>query len=268
MAVWVTPALRSWVERLARLSYVTKGILFLSIGWVLLQAVVSRAVIKPNRKEALELWESEPWGWALLAFVTVTFAGHTLWRLLEVWFDPYGKGTSAGGLIYRLTYLLSGISYGALALTAGQLLWSGKAGPDDQKRIWVQQALTHAWGPWLVAGVGGIILLWGLVQGYKGVTGTVVQKLAIDHLPPVWRGLIRVAGCVGFVALAVTLIGIGTHLIRSAWLIDPEQVRNSDDILVELARLGRPLVLLEAIGLQLFGLFMLAMARYFPFKAA
>lgn len=261
---------KTTLETIVRWSYVAKGILFASLGAALLYDAWTLQADKPNRKEILELWSFEPLGKVLLAFAVFVFAGHFIWRLFEAWFDPYAKGNGPGGLVYRLTYLLSGVSYGALVLVAFRLLMQGKAGSSNQKQFMVFESLQSPATRWVPFLVGGIMLLWAVVQAGKGLTGSVVKLLKTDHLPGWVRSLIRVSSFVGFLALAVTLGSVGFSLIQAAWHEDPILVKNMDDVFlgIRLLPFGNVLLHLEALGLLLLGGFMLAMAWYFPFRTA
>lgn len=261
---------KTTLETITRWSYVAKGILFASLGTVLLYDAWTTQADKPNRKEILEFFSFHPLGKVFLAFVAFVFLGHLVWRLFEAWFDPYAKGNGPGGLVYRFTYLLSGISYGALMLVAFRLLFQEKAGSSNAKQYMVFQALQSPATRWVPFVIGGILLLWAAVQAYKGIRGNVLKIMKIDHLPGWGRGLIRVSSLVGFLALAVTLGTVGLSLIQAAWHENPILVKNMDDVFLAIRRLpfGPVLLHLEAIGLLLFGGFMLTMAWYFPFRTA
>lgn len=155
-------------------------------------------------------------------------------------------------------------------LVAFRLLFQEKAGSSNAKQYMVFQALQSPATRWVPFVIGGILLLWAAVQAYKGIRGNVLKIMKIDHLPGWGRGLIRVSSLVGFLALAVTLGTVGLSLIQAAWHENPILVKNMDDVFLAIRRLpfGPVLLHLEAIGLLLFGGFMLTMAWYFPFRTA
>ncbi|WP_266363189.1 DUF1206 domain-containing protein [Tellurirhabdus rosea] len=258
------------VELLARWSYVIKGLLFLFVSVLAWNFALQLGGPHPNRRQVLESWNDTLTGRFLLGFTALFLTGHLLWRLLEAWNDPYEKGRSPGGLIYRLTYLISAISYGALAWTALQLLLHREAGPEHSKKIWIADQIETPGGRWLVGGIGAIMLLWGLVQGYKGLTGAVVKAMDEGQLPPLGKAVGTVCSFGGFLALSVLLSVSGISLIQAAVTRHSEQVKGMNDVIQAISYLpfGHLLVMAEAAGLALFGLFMLLMARYFPFRAA
>lgn len=87
----------------------------------------------PGRQEVLEQLTGNPFGKILIALIALALAGHTVWRIAEIRYDPYEKGTGPGGWLYRLNYVLSAITYASLGFTAIKLLAGEGAGPGNQK---------------------------------------------------------------------------------------------------------------------------------------
>lgn len=261
---------RSTLEQIARWSYVAKAIFFASVAVFTYQLARGLGDKDPSRKQVLEEFMGNPLGQVLLGFIAVTLAAHTVWRLLEIVNDPYKKGTSPGGLLHRFTYLLSGISYATLVITTVKLLIGQGGGSDNGKQIWVAKALQWEGGTWLVTAFGAVFLLWGAMQAKKGITGGPCHSLECEHLAPWMRGAIRVCCTVGFLTYATLLGGVGWYLIRGAWAENPRWVRTTSDLLRSLESLphGPLWMKLAAGGILLFSFFMLAMARYFPFKVS
>ena len=256
------------ITSVTRWSYVVKALLFGSVAVFTYRIAAGFLGPAPNRKQVLEGLVSSRGGQLLLGLIVLALAAHTVWRLVETYQDPYDKGTSPGGLVHRFTYLLSGISYAVLGLTAAQLLLSQDIGFSNGRQFWVATMLGQPWGRWVVGAFGLVLLLWGAVQFYKGVSGTTFRALELDGVAPPLRGAIAVCAFVGFVTYAGVLGGAGWSLLESAWVENSQRVRNLDDLLEGLLQLPRGVLWMKAvaIGLLLFALFMLAMARYFPFK--
>lgn len=245
-----------------------KGILFCGTALFAVRMGLGLSQQEPNRKQVLETLFAQPWGRISLCLITIALAAHTLWRVVETATDPYQKGTSAGGLLHRFTYLLSGLSYGSLAITAFKLLFGKEQGADNPKQLWVAQLLHREGGEWLVVVAGSISILWAMVQLKKSWTPGLFQSLQTEHLGAFWRWLIRLAGGIGLMTQAAILSGIGYYLLRAAWTRNPRHVKNMDDLLEMIMRLpyGTTWLFLLAGGLFLLGLFMFVMARYFPLK--
>ncbi|RIV26991.1 DUF1206 domain-containing protein [Fibrisoma montanum] len=258
------------VELLARVSYVAKALFYGSIATFIFRYRTGLSAPEPNRDEVLKQLTDNPFGKILIALIIVALAGHTLWRLYEIWNDPYKKGKGIGGWLYRLNYLMSAITYASLGVTAFKLLVTNEKGEEDGKKIWVAKLLQFQGGDWLVMLVGGVILIWAGMQVYKAVAGNVYKALKIDHLSGFWKVVLRVSSLAGFLTVGGILGGVGWYLIKGAWIEDPDWVKNMDDLIMALRAVpgGSWLQLVTAVGLVLMALFMLAMARYFPVKTA
>lgn len=264
----VKDASKRGIERLAKGSYVAKAILYGAISVFALQLALKSGGPDPSRKAVLEQLTGNLLGKLLIALIAIALAGHTVWRMLEIWYDPYKKGTGPGGWIYRLNYLLSAVTYASLGTTAVKLLIGNQGGQDNQKQIWVAKLLQIKGGDWFVMAIGGLLLAWAGLQVYKGVSGNVYKSLEKDNLSQFWKTLLRVCCFVGFITLGGILAGTGWYLIKGAWVENPKWVKNMDDLIKALQVFpgGAGLQIAVAGGLMMMAIFMLAMARYFPVK--
>src|SRR5688572_30764456 len=95
---------RPWVVRLARFGYVAKGIVYVVIGLLALQAAVGPGGKMSDGEGALKTILGQPFGWFLLGVLAVGLFGYALWRLVQAFLDPEGKGTDARGLLKRTGY--------------------------------------------------------------------------------------------------------------------------------------------------------------------
>jgi hypothetical protein len=260
-------SLRS-VEWLAKGSYVAKAIFYATIAVFTVTLAVGSQGPDPSRKQVLEHFASNTFGKFLIALMALALAGHTIWRLVEIWNDPYKKGNGPMGWLYRLNYLLSAVTYAGLGWTALLLLTGQGGGEDNQKRLWVTQLLQLPGGDWAIILVSCLFLAWAGLQIYKGLSGCVCHGLDLGEAGTFKRGFLRVCSLVGFVTLGTTLAGTGWYLMKGAWTKNPDWVRNMDDLVKALQRFpgGWGLQVAAALGFFLMAIFMLAMARYFPVK--
>ena len=256
------------VEWLAKGSYIAKAVFYGAIALFTVEYAFGSKGADPNRKQVLEHLTGNAFGKILMACMALALLGHTIWRLVEIWNDPYKKGFGPGGWLYRLNYLLSAITYGSLAFTAVKLLTGQGSGQDNQKQIWVAKLLYIEGGVWLIVLVGGLFMAWAGLQMYKGVSGKVYKSLELDGIGSWGKGVLLVCSFLGFLTVGTTLAGTGWYLLKGAWSENPHWVKNMDDLIKALAKLpgGWWLLLVAATGFAAMAVFMMAMSRYFPIK--
>ena len=151
----------SWVERLARFGYATKGVVYAVVGGLGLAVAIGAGGQTTDPHGALETIGAQPFGQLLLVLVTVGLAGYALWRLFQAVADPDREGTEAKGIAKRIGHGIAALIYLGLAFSAGQLTIAigGRGGsPQD----WTAWLLSQPFGQVLVIGVGAAVALYGV----------------------------------------------------------------------------------------------------------
>lgn len=261
---------RTWeqtVASLTRLSYLTKGILYGCVALFAIQFALGQRGPDPGRKAVLQEFIKTDVGAVVLVLMTISLAGHTVWRMAEIYFDPYKKGKGVLGWIYRLNYFLSGLTYTSLGITAVKLLM-GQADDQNQKQLWVSKILMVKGGDWLIILVGVFLMLWAGLQMYKGISGTVYKSLNKEAFPTWLHGFLWMCNLVGFLTVGGILASTSWYLVKGAWKENPHWVMNMDDLIKSLQAFpgGQWIQITTAVGLTCMAIFMLAMARCFPIK--
>ncbi len=162
----------SWIERLARFGFVSKGVVYGIIGLLAAQAAFGTGGKTTDATGALQSLVQQPFGQFLLMLIAIGLIGYVLWRFVEAIKDPENKGTDAKGLIQRAGYAVNGLIYAGIAYSAVRILLglstnnSGNSPAD-----WTARILAQPFGQWLV-GIGGAFIiglgLWTMVSGNWG----------------------------------------------------------------------------------------------------
>ena len=87
----------SWVERLGRLGYATKGAVYAIVGALALAVAIGAGGQTTDPSGALEMVGEQPFGLILLILIAVGLAGYAFWRLFQAVKDPDREGSDAGG---------------------------------------------------------------------------------------------------------------------------------------------------------------------------
>jgi hypothetical protein len=252
-----------WVERLGRLGYAAKGIVYLLVGVLAAEAAVGAGGAATGSRGAMRHVRMLPLGDVLLVAVAVGLAGSSLWRLVQAVRDTESQGTSPKGLIVRAGYAISGVIHGALAWTAVELVRGLRTRGDEavsrEQTAWL---LSFPHGTWLVCAVGAVVLGVGVAQLVIAARASFVSKLEL--LSARARAWVTWLGRVGYLARGVVLFLIGGFLISAGIHANPRDARGIGGALREISRQpeGRWLFGAVALGLAAYGVLMLAVARY------
>lgn len=261
-----------WIQLLARLGYAAKGVVYLIIGGLAVQAALTRYGRPEGSGGALLVIARQPFGRFLLGIVAVGLSGYVLWRLVQALLDPEHKGTDAKGLATRAGYLISGVLYGAVALEAVRMLTgsSGGGGQNgEQADHWTAMAMSQPLGRWIVGAVGAGVILFGLYEFYRATSADLRKRMDLTSLGGNARTQLVRFGRFGLAARGVVFLIMGWFLIQAAWQYDPQDAQGLAGALGTLQdQPYGPFVLgVVALGLFAYGLFQLAKARYRVIRA-
>src|SRR5687767_1951819 len=105
-------------ERLARLGYASKAVIYGIVGVLAILAVTNRGGTITDTGGALRVVLAQPFGRSLLMLLAVGLCGYAMWRLLDAIADPDHMGASPRGLVSRIGNAVRGCIYGALGVEA------------------------------------------------------------------------------------------------------------------------------------------------------
>ena len=110
---------KPWIERLARLGYAVKGLVYFLIGLLAIQAAIGTGGETTGTEGALKALNRQPFGQAILVLTAVGLVGYALWRLIQAFLDPdHNDSNSPKRIVQRLGYVVSALIYGTLAWEA------------------------------------------------------------------------------------------------------------------------------------------------------
>lgn len=268
-----------WIQWLARFGYAARGVVYLLIGFLALQAAVSVARQPEDSSGALLMVLRQPFGRVLLGVLAVGLAGWVLWRLFQAFADPERLGTGGKGIVKRIGYVISAVLYGGLAVEAVRLLRTGASGGQGGAQAggagagaggeaaadhWTALVMAQPAGRWMIAGVGGVIIAFGVYEMLRAFRADFRRRLDLSSLSAAGERRVILFGRLGMAARAVVFGIIGWFLLRAALEYDPQEARGFQTALQTLEQQGYGQLLLGAVGVGLlcYGLFELAEARY------
>ena len=252
------------IERMVRLGYVVRGIIYLVPGVLALQMALGGPGQSISPLTAIELIGHEPFGRLLLVGIGVGLAGYALWGVIRAVFDPLRKGRSSSGLAQRIGYAISAVAYMGLLVATFQYA-TGPLSHIGPPSDWTAAFVAKPLGAWMVAIIG---LCWivgaGLAQIVSGWRGTFIADLRIERMSRSERRWSERLGRFGIVARGAVFTVIGMLMVAAALRASPGGSAGMGGALIEILRqpFGRTLLAAAAVGLIAFGAFSVMCARW------
>ncbi|MEX2543161.1 MAG: DUF1206 domain-containing protein [Trueperaceae bacterium] len=253
-----------WVAKLARYGYAAKGAVYLVVGWLALQAALGSGGATTDTEGALRAIFRQPLGPFILLLVGVGLFAYTSWRLTQSLLDVENKGRDLRGLIKRTGYLMSGLAYGGLGISAvrqavGLAVEDGRSQED-----WTALVLSHPFGRLLVIAAGGLLAALAINAALVALRGLYRRKLEVDEMSPALRGWAAGLAVCGLLARGVVFGLLAVFFVQAGWDADPDQAGGLSDVLVAVAAQpqGPWLLGVMAIGLVAYGLYAEVEARF------
>ncbi len=240
-------------EWAVRIGYFSRAILYTVLGLI---ALTSMGSIGEGTEGIFQSVKNLPAGTLILWIMVLGLLAYALFRFASPLFDIENEGSDATGWGHRIGHAGSAIGHLALAYSAFQFATSsGGEGGGAQKAA--AGVLSVDLGGIVLGILGLTFFLAAFAQAKKAYTGDFMNRISASA-PDATRWL----GGVGFAARAVVFTVIGWSLVQAGFLSQgSDEVKTLGDALASLSDNGVVFTLV-AIGLLVFGLFSLVLARY------
>ncbi|MCW3030583.1 MAG: hypothetical protein JWM66_716 [Solirubrobacterales bacterium] len=248
---------------LARAGLVARGVVYGVIGVLALKVATGSGGKDTNQQGALQTIAQQSFGKVLLIAVAAGLAGYSAWRLV-VAVVGHGRRERDSGFD-RLRAAASALVYGALCVTAVEIITGGSSGSSSNAPKSATAGVLGWTGGTEIVAIAGIVLIGvGLYQGYKGLARKFLDEADTARMSESVQRAYTAVGIFGHVARAVVFALVGYGLLAAAIDYEPRKAIGLDGALNELARSSYGPVLLGfvATGLIGFALYSLADARY------
>lgn len=266
------------IERMARAGYLTKGILYILLGALSVQAAWQGGKAAGS-EEAARTAATQPFGTVLVAIISVGLFAYAVWKILQALYDTEGKGKDWKGIAQRIGYVFSSVIHVGLGWTCARLalssgssggLSSGGSASSEQSsntsegQLWLDRLLASDFGPALLIAVGVGVLVFGAVQLRTAYSGKFLEPLNMNEASSGERRLIEVSGKVGFTARGLVFLVVGYTLVRGGLAGRAVLGDGVKGALNEIATssAGAVGLFVVSVGLTLYGAFLVAAARY------
>lgn len=254
-----------WVERLARMGYAARGVVYVIVGIIAAQAARGKRGVTDQEGVFGEIL-SRPGGKFMLGLMAVGLLGYALWRFVEAGLDPEHDGAGK-----RALFAVSGVIHVGLALTAVRMaMGTSSGGGGNGAASWTAKVLDAPGGRFLVGIAALGVAAYGVVQLVQAYKAKLDKQLDLSPLSPGARTWAIRAARAGLAARGVVFLVLGFFLLQAARQSDASETRGLGGALDALhdTAYGTWVLGLVALGLIGYGITQLLKARYRRIKPA
>jgi len=239
---------------LVRLGYAARGLVYVLFGYLALSAACDASA---GPEASFDMLQDIPFGSAVLYVTAVGLLAYAVYKLIAAVGDLEHHGSDAKGIAQRIGYFASGLAHTVLAWTAFQFAHGDKqSSAGDGSGQAARTLLSWDLGAAVLGLIGIGFVLGAAFQARSAFTAHFMRTVGAGAPAAVcWIGRI------GHAARAVVFVVMGWSLIRSAWLHSGAEVRGLGGALTSLRENGA-LYTIVALGLLMFGIFSLIVARF------
>jgi hypothetical protein len=253
------------LELLERLGYVVRGALYAVMGFLALKIALATPGGKATDLSGSLVWLiGNPLGKVVLVVTIVGLVAYAIWGFVRAIYDPLHRGRDAKGIMARLGFVTSAVSYLAIALFALHILaGQGAASPDTTQKT-VSTLLTNPLGGAITVVLGVVAMGIGIGQFIEAYRATFAGDLKTSNMSESERDIAVALGRFGMAARGVTFLVIGWFLIQAGLNHAPSKATGfGGAFLFLLAQpYGRWLLGIVALGFVALGLHSFACARW------
>lgn len=238
-----------------RVGYFSRAILYSVLGLI---ALTSAGKIQQGTNGIFQAIEEFPLSTLILWLMVLGLLAYALFRFASPLFDIENNGSDSKGWAKRIGHAGSAIGHIALAYSAYKFAnsGSGSEGSGGAQEA-ASGVLSMEFGGIILGLLGIAFFATAVFQAKKGLSGDFMHRIS-PQAPSATRWL----GGAGYLARAVVFLVIGWSLFQAGFMSGGgDQVKTLGDAVASLAGEG-VIFTLTAIGLLLFGLFSLVLARY------
>jgi Domain of Unknown Function (DUF1206) len=257
-------AANPWLERLERFGYLIRGLVYATIGVLALQLAMGAGGATTSQSGAIAMLGSQPFGKVLLILIVVGLAGYSLWGFIRAIFDPLHRGSDSKGILARIGFAFSGLTYGILIIPPLQSLMNQGSKPASNPADISVVLFNLPFGKWLVVGLGLVWIAIGVGQMYVAYKQDFKKDFQFNKMSASEIKWATRLGQIGYAARGIVFAVIGTIIFQAGLTHNPSQPQGFDTALLKLAQAPNGTLILGgvALGLIAFGIFSALSARW------
>ncbi|HEY8812676.1 MAG TPA: DUF1206 domain-containing protein [Candidatus Dormibacteraeota bacterium] len=249
----------------ARAGYVARGVLYGYMGYAALKIAQTGGSRPADQKASLIAVAGFPLGRFILVAGIVAIAAYSAWGFIRAIYDPLHRGHDPQGIVTRLGFAWSGLSYLVLVFFAFGLLTNGGTGGNaDGMQQMAAKLMSVPAGILLTEAAGLIGLAAGFGQFFEAYRASFKKDEKRGRMSEAEKRITDTLGRAGFVARGVVFALMGWFIFLAARQHNSGKATGFTGIFTFILAqpYGRPLLALVALGIIALGLHSVVLARY------
>jgi hypothetical protein len=249
----------------ARAGYVARGVLYGYMGYAALKIAQTGGSRPADQKASLIAVAGFPLGRFILVVGIAAILAYAGWGFIRAIYDPLHRGRDAQGIVTRLGFAWSGLSYLILGFFAFGLLTSGSSGSqaDGMQQI-AAKLLSAPAGVLLTEAAGLIGVAAGFGQFIEAYRASFKKDEKRSQMSETEKEVTDVLGRAGFIARGIVFALMGWFIFLAGRQQNSAKATGFTGIFTYILAqpYGRPLLALVALGIIALGLHSVVLARY------
>jgi hypothetical protein len=254
-----------YYEYAARAGYVARGVLYAYMGYAALKIAQTGGSQPADQKASLIAIAGFPLGRLILVAGVVAIAAYSIWGFIRAIYDPLHRGSDPQGIVTRLGFAWSGLSYLILAFFAFNLLASGSTGSQaDGMQQMAAKLLSVPAGVLLTEAAGLIGVAAGFGQFFEAYQASFKKDEKRSEMSETEKQVTDALGRAGFIARGIVFGLMGWFIFLAGVDHNSARAAGFTGIFAYILAqpYGRPLLGLIALGIIALGLHSVVLARY------
>ena len=249
----------------ARAGYVARGVLYVYMGYAALKIAQTGGSQPADQKASLIVVAGLPLGKFILMAGIVALGAYSVWGFIRAIYDPLHRGKDPQGIVTRLGFAWSGLSYLILVFFAFGLVTNGGtgSGADGMQQLAAKLMSVPA-GILLTQAAGLIGIAAGIGQLIEAYRAPFKKDEKRAQMTEAEKKVTDVLGRAGFVARGIVFGLMGWFIFLAGGQHNSGKATGFTGIFTYILGqpFGRPLLILVALGIIALGLHSMVLARY------
>ncbi|WP_338813487.1 DUF1206 domain-containing protein [Bernardetia sp. Wsw4-3y2] len=252
------------LEKFAKSGYFMKGVVYLLIGVLATMTAFGLGGQVSGKTGIFQFILQQPFGRILLGIVAVGLFGYTAWRWTQAFINPENDQNDTQNKFRRIGFFISGLSYGTFATFAAKMAIKGGSSSSGGggRTTAIAKILEVPAGEVIIGILALFIIGKGVYDIWKGFSNKHMKK--VSDLGFKTKEVVRKAGQVGYISRGIVLLVAGYITARAAIESNASKAGGTEGAFEFMfSSTSAWLVGLVALGLALYGLFMMIKAKEF-----